>query len=108
MRKTRVSQPTILPLKDDLSVKEVFADQCIGLNVLNGNVHLTFASVIADHSENPAPSQRIITARVVMPAAAIPEMRELLGQMAELLNPDGRNEPPPTGPTTVTPFRKQT
>lgn len=34
--------------------KDVFADVCTGLNVLNGNVHLTSASVIADHREAKA------------------------------------------------------
>lgn len=108
MRKPRFSRPTILPLKDDMSVKEVFADHCAGLNVLNGNVHITFASVVADHSEDPAPSRRIVSARVVMPIAGITELRDILGQMAEALSTEDRNEPPPTTPTTVTPFRKQT
>ena len=46
----RIAHPAILPLANDLSVKEVFADACVGVNVLNGNVHFTFAAVVADHA----------------------------------------------------------
>ncbi len=65
----RIARPAISPLADDPTVRNVFADSCAGLNVLNGNVHITFASVIADHSQEGVPSRRLVSARVVMPVA---------------------------------------
>jgi hypothetical protein len=108
MPKPKFSRPTMLPLKDDTSVKEVFAEYSAGLNVLNGNVHITFASVVADHSEEPAPSRRIVSARVVMPIAGAAELRDLLAQLLDAMSAQDGNGPPPTAPTTVTPFRKKT
>jgi hypothetical protein len=73
--KTEAATP---PLMDDLSVKEAFADFCVGLNVLNGNFHMTFASVIADHRTDDAPHRRAVSARLVMPITGAIELRDLL------------------------------
>jgi hypothetical protein len=56
---------TALPLVDDPTVKDVFAEFCTGLNFVHGNLHMTFASVTADHSANRASSKRIVSARIV-------------------------------------------
>jgi len=34
-----------LPLVDDFTVKEAFAEFCAGLNFVHGNLHMTFASL---------------------------------------------------------------
>ena len=49
---------TALPLIDDPTVKDVFAEFCTGLNFVHGNLHMTFASVTADYSSPEAPSKR--------------------------------------------------
>ena len=53
-----------LPLIDDVTVKDTFADFCTGLNFAHGNLHMTFASVTADHSADQAPTRRIVSARL--------------------------------------------
>ena len=97
---------TKLALTDDPTVKDVFADSCAGLNVLNGNVHLTFASVVADHSETKAASKGVVSARIVLPVAGAVELRDLLSQMIDILAAQGDYLPRRTEPTVVTPIRK--
>jgi len=41
-----------LPFVDDLTVKGSFAEFCTGLNFVHGNLHMTFASVTADHTSH--------------------------------------------------------
>jgi hypothetical protein len=104
----RISRPAILPLTDDVSVKDVFADACAGLSVLNGNVHITFASVIANHSEERAPSRRVVSVRVVMPAAGAAELRDLLAQLLDALDAQGAGATLASPPTVVTPLKRPT
>ena len=104
----RIAHPAILPLANDLSVKEVFADACVGLNVLNGNVHFTFAAVVADHAEEHAPSRRVVSARVVMPIAGAAELRDLLAQLLEALDAQGVAATRASPPTVVTPLERRT
>jgi hypothetical protein len=106
MTHQRVTRSTILPLADDTSVKDIFADLCAGLNVLNGNVHFTFAAVVADHSEEPAPSRRVVSTRVVMPIAGAVELRDLLTRLTDALAAQGADASQLSAATTVTPLRK--
>ena len=101
----KIHRPTILPLTEDMTVKDVFADSCAGLNVLNGNVHVTFASVVADHSEGRAASKRVVSARVVMPVAGAVELRDMLTQIIEALADQGESLPQASKSTVVTPLR---
>jgi hypothetical protein len=92
-----------LPLADDGTVKDVFAEFCTGLNFVYGNVHMTFASVTADHSSHRAASKRVVSARIAMPIIGAMELRDLLTQLVEALTAEGviTHEPPP--PTMLTP-----
>ena len=87
-----------LPLVDDLNVKDVFAEFCTGLNSVLGNVHMTFASVAADHSSPRASSKRVVSARIVMPIVGAIELRDLLSQLIDALTAQGVITPelPPT------------
>jgi hypothetical protein len=78
-----------LPLVDDLTVKDVFAEFCIGLNFVHGNLHMTFASVAADHSAPKAESKRVVSARIVMPIIGAVELRDLLTQLIDTLTEQG-------------------
>ena len=100
-----LTRPAVLPLTDDVTVKDVFADSCAGLNVLNGNVHITFASIIADHSEKSAPSRCVVSARIVMPIAGAAELKDLLTQLVDALAAQGIGAQP-SAPTVVTPLRR--
>jgi hypothetical protein len=92
-----------LPLIDDLTVKDVFAEFCTGLNFVHGNLHMTFASVTADYSSPQAPSKRIVSARIVMPIIGAIELRGLLTQLIDALTEQGVIIPETPLPTMVTP-----
>jgi len=92
-----------LPLIDDPTVKDVFAEFCTGLNFVHGNLHMTFASVTADHSLPQAPSKRIVSARIVMPITGAIELRDLLTQLIDALTEQGVVIPETPLPTIVTP-----
>src|SRR5713101_9878070 len=71
------------PLIDDVTVKDSFGDFCAGVNFVNGNVHITFASITADHSMgDPVPQRRVVSARVViaLPGAGC---RRAVGETSE-------------------------
>ena len=92
-----------LPLIDDVTVKDTFADFCTGLNFAHGNLHMTFASVTADHSADQAPTRRIVSARVVMPIAGAIELRDLLTQLIDALTAQGVLVPETSLPMMVMP-----
>src|SRR3954447_11186037 len=106
MTQQRITRSSILPLAEDYRVSEAFADFCAGLNVVNGNVHITFASIVTDHSEEPAPARRVVSARVVLPVAGAVELRDLLTQLMDALSAQGTTIPQSSAPTVVTPLRK--
>ena len=94
---------TALPLIDDPTVKDVFAEFCTGLNFVHGNLHMTFASVTADHSAQQAASKRMVSARIVMPVIGAIELRDLLTQLIDALTEQGVIIPETPLPTIVTP-----
>jgi len=106
MGQQRIMRSSILPLKDNASVSNVFSDFCAGLNVLNGNVHMTFATVVADHSEEGAPARRVISARIVLPIAGAVELRQMLGQVIDALAAQGADIPEQPVSALVTPLRR--
>jgi hypothetical protein len=106
MAQQRITRTSVLPLAEDFRVREIFADFCAGLNVVNGNVHITFASIVADHSEEPAPSRRVVSARIVLPVAGAVEFRDLLIQLMDALAAQGTSLPQSSAATVVTPLRK--
>lgn len=92
-----------LPLADDGTVKDSFADFCTGLNFAHGNVHMTFASLPADHSRDDAPSKRVVSARIVMPITGAIELRDLLTEIINALTAQGVIIPELPSPTIITP-----
>jgi hypothetical protein len=78
-----------LPLVDDPTVNDVFAEFCTGLNFVHGNLHITFASVTADYSSAQASSRRIVSARIVMPIIGAIELKDLLTQLIDALTDQG-------------------
>ncbi|MBV8774065.1 MAG: hypothetical protein JO166_17300 [Deltaproteobacteria bacterium] len=73
------------PYIDDPNIKDAFADSCAGINFANGNFHLTFVSFTADHSRDPPPTRRTVSARVVIPAPGALELRDMLTQFIHML-----------------------
>ena len=95
--------PSALPLIDDVTLKDAVADFCTGLNFAHGNLHVTFASVTADHSVDDAPPRRIVSARIVMPIPGAIELRDLLTQVIDALTAQGVIVPETPSPTVMTP-----
>lgn len=69
---------------------EVFVSDAVGLVYSLGNVHVTFASLKADHSQE-TPMQRHVNLRLVIPAASAKCFAE------ELLSHVKLNEAQPVG-----------
>jgi hypothetical protein len=69
-----------IPIVDNGSAKEVFVSEAVGLVHNLGNYHLTFAGLIADHSNQEAPMARLVNLRIVIPVEAAHYMAdELIG-----------------------------
>jgi hypothetical protein len=85
----QTAQQGPLPLIDDITVKDTLADTCVGVSAFAGNVHMTFASVTADYSSDPAPLRRIISSRLVMPLQGMMELRDMLNQIIAGLTAQG-------------------
>ena len=92
-----------LPLVDDPTVKEAFAEFCTGFNFVHGNLHMTFATVTADHSSPDAKSKRTVSARIAMPIIGAIELRDLLTQLIDALTAQGVIIPETPSPTVMTP-----
>jgi hypothetical protein len=99
------SQPPPLPFVEDVTVKEVFADTSVGVTFVNGNVHITFISIIADHIRDPAPSRRVVSARLVLPIGGAVELRDTLTRLIDMLTAQGVIVQAPIPSTPVTPGR---
>jgi hypothetical protein len=94
---------TTLSLVDDIRVKDVFAEFCTGLHFVHGNLHMTFASVTADHSSHGASSKRIVSGRIVMPIIGAIELRDLLTEIIDALRAQGVITSEPPLPTVMVP-----
>jgi hypothetical protein len=92
-----------LPLVDDITLKDVFAEFCTALHFVHGNVHMTFASVTADHSSHRASSKRVVSGRIVMPIIGAIELRDLLTQIIDALKAQGVITSEPPLPTVMVP-----
>jgi hypothetical protein len=89
-----VPQPQPLSLLDDAAVQGLFSDTCVGVSVVNGNIHMTFATITADYGHDPARSTRRISARLIVPIGGALELRDLLTQTIDALTTQGVIRPP--------------
>lgn len=71
------------PLVEDLTVKDTFADFCIGISLVGSNLHLTFGSLTADHTKPTAPPTRVVSARLVLALLGAVELRDMLTQIID-------------------------
>ena len=55
-------------LQDDTKAPEIFAVAATGFFNANGLISVTLESARADHSKSPAPVNRVVVGRLVMPA----------------------------------------
>ena len=64
--------PTPPPVNfiDNPHAPEVFASNCAGFFMHDGNITLTFESARIDHGSSPGPVNRVVMARLVIPVRA--------------------------------------
>jgi hypothetical protein len=56
-------------LQDDPQAPEIYASAATGFFNANGTIAITLESGRADHSKSPAPVNRVVVGRLVMPAS---------------------------------------
>lgn len=91
---------TVPPLRNDDQVLEHYADGPVGVNFLNGNVHITFATLRSDHSSDPSPQYRHVTLRLVMPLAGMIDLQNNIAGIMSILQQQGLIQPIMPGPQT--------
>ncbi|MGB9152619.1 MAG: hypothetical protein WCD70_05980 [Alphaproteobacteria bacterium] len=69
---------------DNPLIQDVFVDEAAGFHRYNGNLRITFTTLRADHTAgNPAPTQRVIVGRLVMPLNTAEALQKGLAQFLE-------------------------
>ena len=58
------------PLIDNVLAPELLVTGTSGMSLINGIVTVTLESLRCDHSKTPPPLERMVVARVAMPAAS--------------------------------------
>src|SRR5262249_25095050 len=84
-----------LPLRNDDSVRELYADVIVSITFTNGNFHLTFAAIRSDPSVEPSSNYRHVVARLVLPTNCMMEMQETTARaIAQLRQKQVLPQPP--------------
>lgn len=94
--------PPPLPIRNNDSTAEHYVDGPIGVNFLNGNLHITFVTVRADHAAgaDPAPPYRQDTMRLIMPLAGAIDLQANISAIRTTLQGQGLVQPVMPGPPT--------
>ena len=92
--------PKMPPLRNNDQILEHYADGSAGVNFLNGNLHITFVTLRADHSADPSPLYRQVTLRLVIPIAGATDLQTQLTNMMSRLQQQGVIQPIMPGPQT--------
>ena len=91
---------TAPPVRENDQIPEHFADAPIGVNFLNGNLHITFATLRSDHTTDPPSQHRQVTLRLVMPLAGVIDLQNSIAGLMSLLQQQGMIQPIMPGPQT--------
>lgn len=83
------------PLKDDANIPEQYADSFAGFIFANGVLHLTFATLRADHGKEPPTNYRQVTSRLVLPLSCASELHTHLSNLLTDLNAQTAAPPQP-------------
>ena len=97
---TAVSMPAPPPIRNNDQLSEHYADGSVGVNFLNGNLHITFATLRADHSLEPASQYRQVTLRLVIPLVGAIDLQNAIGGIVSTLQSQGVVRPIMPGPPT--------
>ncbi len=77
------------PFVDNPRVKESFGDGLAGFTLTNGVLKITFTTVRADHSKNPARHSAVVSARIAIPLPTMVELHKMLGEIIDQLKEQG-------------------
>jgi hypothetical protein len=91
---------TLPPLHDDDRIMEHYADGPVGGNFLNGNLHIAFFTLRADHTSDPPSQHRQVTLRLVLPLAGMLDLQKNLAGIMSILQQQGTIQPIMPGPQT--------
>lgn len=97
---SQAASMTVPPLRDNDLNLEHYADGPVGVNFLNGNLHITFVTIRSDHSSDPALHYRQVTLRLVMPLAGVIDLQNGLAGIISNLQQQGIIQPIMPGPQT--------
>jgi hypothetical protein len=95
------TQNTLPPFVDNPDIPESFADGFAGVTFTNGILKLTFTTVRADHSKEPAKHHRTVTVRLAIPITTALELQNGLANMMKELEGMGVLQVQQSGPMTI-------
>jgi hypothetical protein len=95
-----VTMPAPPPVRNNDQLAEHYADGPVGVNFLNGNLHITFATLRADHSLVPASQYRQVTLRLVIPLVGAIDLQNTIGGIVSTLQTQGVVRPVMSGSPT--------
>jgi hypothetical protein len=81
-----------LPLIDNPSAPDLYADDAIGFLLTNNTLRITLATVRTDHTKNPNVNNCAVTGRLVLPIQAAQNLHTMLGTVLEKLKPQQAGE----------------
>jgi hypothetical protein len=99
MTKSTLQKQPPLPLIDNPSAPDLFADEAVGFFVVNNTMRITFASARADHTTSSGTKTRVVTGRLVIPIAAADRLQKMLTTIID--NMKSRNQATNIGTHTV-------
>lgn len=94
-------------MEDDPSVGETFVDGPVGVNFVNGNMHITFFTVRLDHRAPTQPPVNRVALRIVIPVPGAVDLRTTIDNMLQILREQGLIQATPPTPMVSGPLTRQ-
>lgn len=85
--------PAPPPTKNDDFVTEQYVDGPVGVNFVNGNMHMEFYTLRTDNTQAPPAQYRKVTMRMVIPLAGAVEVQGAIGSILNALQKQGVVKP---------------
>jgi hypothetical protein len=89
-----------LPLRNDDRILENYVDSPVGFTFVNGNAHITFATLRMDHSTERPTQYRQVTLRLVIPLAGAVDLQSTIANLMSTLQRQGLVQSIMPGPQT--------
>lgn len=74
-----------IPLVDNPSARELYADEAVGFFISENLLRITFANARVDHGVAPAAKSRVVSGRVILPLAAAEALQKGLADFISQL-----------------------